>query len=294
MFRIIVNPRAGSTRALDILPQVEKELSARNISFDTVCTAKRFHAAELARQAVKDHIEGVVVIGGDGTLFEAANGLSQSDTVLYAVSCGTGNDFIRTLGLPRDPLEALRIQLNSRQGIVDIGAANDLRFLNVAGAGFDVEVLRQTEAFKKRFRGIVPYLLGIVRGLKRYKPFHGVLEVDGQLIEGRFTIAVFANGQYIGGGMRVARHADPCDGKFDVIYVPALPKWFICMVLPLFLPGWYDILPMAHRVRASSASLVSSGLTVNLDGELRDMDSVQFRIIPGGLKMALPLFSAKN
>lgn len=288
MFRIIINPGAGSGQAQAILPLVEEELRKRGISYDIARTQEKWQAAALAAQAVQDRIEGVIVIGGDGTLFEAANGLAQTNTVLYAVPCGTGNDFVRCMKLPKDPLQALQAQLDSPIGRVDVGAAGNYRFLNVAGAGFDVEVLRQTDAFKKRFRGIVPYLLGIVHGIGHYKPFKGELEVNGRKICGRFTIVVFANGQYIGGGMRVARRANLFDGLFDVIYVPALPKWFICLILPLFIPGWYDVLPIAHRVQASAAQLHAAGLTVNLDGELRDMDHVDFRVIPSGVRMALP------
>lgn len=288
MFRIILNPEAGAGRSLAMLPEVEKILSKRGIAYEKLLTTERWQAAELTRKAAEEGIEAVVLIGGDGSIFEAVNGLAGSNTILYIVPCGTGNDFIRTLRLPKDPLEALRVQLDSPKVSIDAGAANDFRFMNIAGSGFDVEVLRQTEIYKQKYHGILPYLLGIVKGIRFYKPFEATLELDGQMIKGRFTLMVFANGQYYGGGMRVARKADPFDGCFDVIYVPALPKWVICLVLPLFVPGWYDVLPIVKRCRAKNVVLSSKGLTVNMDGELRDMDRTEFSVLPGAVKMALP------
>ena len=288
MYRIIINPSAGAGKAAQCLPQVEAVLRERGLAYDIMETKAPWDGAVLSAQAAAEHVEAVIAIGGDGTLFEICNGLAQSETALYVVSCGTGNDFVRSLPFPKDPIESLKAQLDAPRRPVDVGAASKYRFLNVAGAGFDVEVLRQTERYKARFHGIVPYLLGVIRTVRTYKPFHGVLEIDGKRVEGDFTLVVFANGQYYGGGMRVARKADPCDGLFDILYVPALSKPRICMLLPLFMPGWYDRLKVVTRVRATSARLVSPGLTVNMDGELRDMDETEFRLLPGALQMGLP------
>ena len=288
MYRIILNPTAGAGRAKSILPEVENILRSRGIEYEIKMTHERWEASSLSGEAAAEGAEAVVLIGGDGSLFEVINGLCGTNTVLYIVPCGTGNDFVRSLPLPKDPLEAFRVQLDSEIRSVDAGAAGEYRFLNVAGAGFDVEVLRQTEAYKERFHGILPYLLGIIRGIRFFKPFKGVLEIDGEKIEGRFSLVVLANGQYYGGGMRVARKADPFDGMFDVIYVPAVSKFLLCCVLPIFMPGWYDILPIVHRKRAKCASLTSKGITINMDGELRNMDHTDFAIIAQGVKMALP------
>lgn len=289
MYRVIVNPKAGAGRATALLPMVEEALRKRGVPFDTRQTERPWHAAELAAQAASEGVEAVVAVGGDGTLFEIANGLCETKTALYIVSCGTGNDWVRSIPLPKDPLAALDMQLNAEPVPVDAGAAGKYRFLNVAGAGFDVEVLRQTVKYKPRFRGILPYLFGVIETIRTYKPIQGVLEVDGKRVEGRFTIVSFANGQYIGGGMRVARKADPFDGLFDVIYVMALPKWRVCMLLPWFLPGLHDLFSVTHRVRAKSARFSSKGMTVNMDGELRDMDDIEFRLIPGGIRIPLPV-----
>ena len=288
LYRIIVNPSAGAGKAAAILPEVEAVLREKGLTYDIAATMAPWDAAVLSAQAAAEHVEGVVAIGGDGTFFEVCNGLAETGTALYVVSCGTGNDFVRSLPLPKDPIEALRLQLNTPLRPVDAGAASKFRFLNVAGAGFDVEVLRQTERYKSRFHGIIPYLLGVIRTVRIYRPFHGILEVDGERVEGDFTLVVFANGQYYGGGMRVARKADPCDGYFDVLWVPALSKARICTLLPLFMPGWYDRLKVVRRVRAKTARLISPGLTVNMDGELRDMDDTQFRLLAGALRMGLP------
>lgn len=288
MFRIIINPKAGAGRALQVLESIKNVLRERNIQFDIRETAYRMHAKELAITAVAEGISGIIAIGGDGTMFEVANGLDGSSVTLYIVSCGTGNDFIKTLGLPKDPVEALKLQLDSPVKDVDMGKASVFRFLNVAGAGFDVEVLRQTEQFKQRYHGIIPYMLGVIKAIRHYKPFSGELRIDSQAIHGEFTLVVIANGQYYGGGMRVARKADPYDGLFDVIYIPKLPKWKICLLLPFFMSGVYDVFPVAHRVRTNTAELESKEITINMDGELRTMDNVMFENLHNAVHMHLP------
>ncbi|MDO4739623.1 MAG: diacylglycerol kinase family lipid kinase [Eubacteriales bacterium] len=285
LFRIIINPLAGAGKPMALRPRVEALLAERGISYETVLTDGGNHAVNLSKQAAADGARAVVIVGGDGSLNEAVNGLIGSSTILYIVPCGTGNDFARVFRLPKDPIEALRMQLDAPVGVIDAGAANEFRFLNVAGAGFDVEVLRQMEAYKEKYSGIWPYLLGVIRAVKAFRPFEATLEAQGQTFSGRFTLMVFANGQYYGGGMRVARKADPRDGLLDMIYIPALPKWLISLCLPLFLPGWYDVLPFVRRMRVSKATLLSKGVTLNMDGELRDVDRADFELLPGAIRM---------
>jgi diacylglycerol kinase family enzyme len=122
------------------------------------------HATEIARAAAEGEEEArLVVLGGDGTFNEVANGLGGTRAVMYFVSCGTGNDFVKALGLPKDPIEALKLQLSSSVREIDAGLINGRLFLNVSGTGFDIEVLRQTERFRARFKGLLAYLLGSSR-----------------------------------------------------------------------------------------------------------------------------------
>ena len=97
---------------------------------------------------MKNGAERIVVLGGDGTIREAATALAYTDAKLGIISCGTGNDIIRALKIPKDPLAALEIILDNEAKHMDAAMANDLIYFNVAGFGFDVDVLQYVEIYK--------------------------------------------------------------------------------------------------------------------------------------------------
>lgn len=289
MHHLILNPTAGHGKAQRVRNQIESELSTRNLPFVTLCTACPGHATQLARSIIqKDPKACIVAMGGDGTLCETANGLFGSSAVLMMVPCGTGNDFIRTLGLPSDPLEAFRVQLDSPMRTIDCGQMNDDLFLNVSGTGFDIEVLVQTERFKKYLRGLGAYLMGLFSAIRRFDPVKAKLTIDGVCTEGRFTIIEVANGQYFGSGMRVAPNADPSDGLFDVVYVDAVPRLRIPPLLPKFISGKHVTLPIAHVIRAREILIEAPRMVINMDGELRSVNRAHYRMLAGQLNICCP------
>ncbi len=289
MYHLIVNPAAGGGRTLKLCSQAEEELKKRNLPYRRILTERPGHATEITR-AITNEEAGArfVVMGGDGTFNEAANGLAGTDAVLYFVSCGTGNDFVKALGLPKDPIAALGVQLDNGTRHIDAGFINDRLFLNVSGTGFDIEVLRQTRRFSTRFKGLAAYLLGLLAAIRLFKPLPATITVDGRTFSQPVTIFEVANGRYIGGGMLVAPNAETSDGLFDVVYVDAVSRLQILRLLPLFVSGKYLKLPFVHSLRAKEVVIDSPGMTVNLDGELADVDRAHYRILPGGFMVGCP------
>ena len=150
MYTIIVNPTSGSGAALKNLPEIEGVLREKQLKYNLKRAETPEEATEIARNAAEQGCEGVIAVGGDGTSFRVVNGLAHSETPLIFVPCVTGNDFVRSLKLPKNPIKALRLQLNSPLQKIDIGKVNDTYFMNVSGTGFDVDVLRQAEKYKNK------------------------------------------------------------------------------------------------------------------------------------------------
>jgi diacylglycerol kinase family enzyme len=122
-------------------------------------TTRRGNATRLAQDAAAGGYDTVVVLGGDGTLNEAANGLAGSDTALATLPGGSTNVFARTLGVAQDPVEAtgellLALARGSRRRI-GLGSVNGRYFLFHVGMGFDAAVVSQVErrAALKRYAG---------------------------------------------------------------------------------------------------------------------------------------------
>lgn len=158
MRMLIVNPIAGCGYALKVMEQVQSVLTARNLPFRVMRTEYPGYAAKLAREAVEMGCEAVYVIGGDGTFSEAARGLAGSGIPIGLIPAGTGNDFVKTLGTPKEPMAALNFILSHEPRPCDAIDLNGQLFLNVAGAGFDVTVLENVADFGGKIRGLLPYL----------------------------------------------------------------------------------------------------------------------------------------
>jgi YegS/Rv2252/BmrU family lipid kinase len=289
LYHMIVNPVAGNGRSLKACVLAENELKRRGLPYRIVRTEQPGHATAIAREiAAGEDGARLVLLGGDGTLNEAANGVAGTNAILYFVSCGTGNDFVKTLGLPKDPAKALALQLDASPRAIDAGLINDRLFLNVSGTGFDIEVLRQTQRFRARFKGLAAYLMGLLAALGRFTPVEATVTAGGRTFKARLTIIEVANGRYYGGGMLVAPDANPSDGLFDLVYVDAVDRRRILKLLPLFVNGRFIRLPITHMLRAEEVVIESPGMTVNLDGELLKTDRAHYRVLPGGLRISCP------
>ena len=289
MYVLIVNPVAGRGLALDCLAEVEAEFARRGLDCRTMRTTSSEDAAHIAREAAAQRPEGIVAIGGDGTFFDVTNGMAGSDVPLLFVPCGTGNDFVKSLPLPRQPLAALRAQLDSPITRIDLGRMNDIYFLNVSGTGFDVDVLRRVDKYKEKQSGLRAYMLGLWEALRHYRPTEAQISFDnGPEERARFAILSIGNGSYIGGGMKAVPGARVDDGLFDVISVVPVPKIAIPPLIAFFIAGLHLSLGMAKRTRCKTFKLRRKGMTVNLDGELRSVDEANFELLPGALCVRLP------
>lgn len=286
MFAVIVNPVSGGGEALKLARRVMRRLEEERRESRLFETSGEGDAAKQVRAAVQAGCEAVVCIGGDGTLCEAADELCYQDVTLYVVPGGTGNDFARAFGLPKEPMAAFEKQLAGKPVQIDCGRVNGRGFLNVSGSGFDVDVLKKTEELKKVYSGEKAYHKAVVSVIGRYKAFEAELSIDGApATHEACTIIEIANGQCIGGGMRVAPNAKLDDGVFDVVVVKKVPRLCIPFLLPLFMLGWHTKLGLARVMRAKKVSLRAKGMTLNIDGKLIDADHADYELLPGAIRM---------
>ncbi len=145
---IIVNPYA--TTVSDRLKNLVVYALRGSYEVDAIDTEARDHATELTREAAAQGYDVVVAFGGDGTVNEAANGLTGSDTPLSCLPGGRANVYCRMLGIPNDVVDAtehlLRIADDWRPRRVDIGHVNGRKFVFSAGAGLDASVVSRVDA----------------------------------------------------------------------------------------------------------------------------------------------------
>lgn len=289
LYSLILNPESGRGLPLKKLPEIERFLSNQALQYQVFYAHSPEDSTRFAAEAAKANSEGIIAVGGDGTLFQIVNGMVGSSTPLIFVPCGTGNDFIRTLKLPTDPIEALKIQLRTPVKCIDVGRMNDTFFLNVGGTGFDVDVLRLAERYKQKYSGLKPYLLALVQAVKAYRPADVRFSIDGQSEEsGRFAIVSIGNGRYFGGGMKAVPDALVNDGYFDVVMVNPVNKLVILPLIAFYITGKHIRLGLASVRRCKKLTLYRDGMTVNLDGELQNTDIAHFELHPSALVVRVP------
>jgi len=294
----IVNPRASNGRCGRVWRRViAPALAEKQQSHEVLSTERGGHAIELAEACV-GHADVVVSVGGDGTHNEVATGLLRAGDrapwpKLGCLTLGTGGDFRRTLGLPRAPLEQLDHMLSGldRPKKGDLGKLTYLdhdgqervrAFINIASFGLSGEVDERVNRTTKAFGGFASFLIGTLRAAVGYKNRPVSLSIDGGPTQTYriYTVAV-ANGQYFGGGMRVAPAADPCDGLFDVVVMGDLRFGESLRAGPAIYQGAHVDFDKVEVVRARTVTATSDvRVLLDVDGEQLGCLPASFEMLP--------------
>jgi YegS/Rv2252/BmrU family lipid kinase len=292
MYFIIFNPTAGAGRSQKVMQAVKTHLEQKGEDFLIAETKYQKHAALLAREAIGKGYRGIVSVGGDGTLLEVAGELYDTEEILGIIPAGTGNDFRRAVHVPKDPIEALEVILTGRSKKVDIGfLGDDLPFLNVAGTGFDVEVIRNTQKVRRIFTGGLAYFIGILMSLFQHKNINVTITANGQTIERKVLLIAIANGKCFGGGLQVAPDASVLDGLFNVLIINQVPRWRILFELPKLKKGLIDKISVSEQLMCSEIAIsCDTPQYFDIDGDMVGQTPALIKIKPSALRVFCPDF----
>lgn len=302
---LICNPVAGSGQAPARLQRVRRALDDAEIPHAAEFTRGRGDATRLARAALLAGCGAVVAIGGDGTFFETVNGLMHPTSVgtplrrevaVGLVQAGRGSDFGRSVGVPTDVENACARIVAGRTQWIDLGYVRyrsfrggeaGRYFANAAGLGFDAEVTVRANAAPRALGGTVPYLSSLLATLGTYRNKHLTMKLDAEPEwRGRATSVIVANGQFFGGGMKIAPDAQTADGLFDVIVLGDFGKIDLVRNVPRVYDGSHLTHPKVSAFRASRVEASSSDrVLVQADGEVLGMAPVLFTIVPSAIQL---------
>jgi len=176
--------------------------------------------ARLATEAIAKGFRRIVAVGGDGTWSNVGNAILKSGVPasLGLVPGGTGCDLAKTLGIPpRDVAACCRIVMGGHRRSIDVGKVEDRHFLNVLGFGYDVAVLEDSWSVSY-LEGSALYVYCALRQLRSFGGISIAAEAEGRPVgEREMLMLIVANARVFGGGFQIAPHADPSDGKLDVV-----------------------------------------------------------------------------
>ena len=261
---IVVNPAAGGGRAGRLVPWIRDQIAQRS-DLDLRVTTGAGDAESLAAGAVAEGRERVVAVGGDGTVQEVLNGLLAAGipgAELGILPVGTGNDLARSLKLPGDPAEAWTVAIGSATRSLDVaratnGSGGERWFASAGGIGFDAQVAAAMSTRRGWQAGKAGYLLTTLSELRRFENCRVRLMIDDEVIDASVLFVAFANGEYYGGGMRIAPGARTDDGRLDICVVGDISRATAIRQLPNLYRGTH--------VRHAAVSM-HAGSTISIDG----------------------------
>ena len=299
--KVIVNPAAGAGKTGKLWPRIMNAFQQLGLHYEHTLTEAPGHAIELAKTAAKKGYDMVISVGGDGTIHEIVNGLYDSgnlkDNLLGIVETGTGGDYIRTTGTPRNYEEACRLFLNPKKRTVDLGMVEYRKnggtaqrlFVNFAGMGIDSEIVRRTTLQYKKLGSLPAYLMGMMTSLVAYHNRKISITIDGKTQEARILTVIMNNGKYGGGGMYTAPQADLADGLLDVMIAGDLSKPDFLWSLPRLYKGTHLTHPKVDSKKAKEIEVKSldGQLFLQADGELLGEVPARFRILPAALNIVV-------
>lgn len=289
----IVNPTAGHGRALAAWKQIEP-LAAQLGDYEVKFTQGPREGEALARQAAQEGYDRVIAMGGDGTVNEVGNGVMGTGAALGVIPTGTGNDWVRSAGVPSDPEEGCRMAFLGELSKMDVGLAHGYRyFFNGAGFGFDAQVcvwVNEHGQAWKRVSGTLPHLMGVVNTLFAFTGVSVDVEIDGEKIHvPRLLLMALGNGQYFGGGMRVVPDARLDDGLFDLAWGENLSRMELIGLVSKIYKGAHVGHPKVRMARGRKVTATSSArVPFQLDGDVAGHLPVTFEVLPQALDVILP------
>lgn len=286
MLHIILNPSAGTKKAKRGVQQLLNRLNKSNIQHTVHTATNEGDANIIAKElSLKGNVD-IVVVGGDGTLNAVLQGIHCFDNVrLGLIPCGTGNDFARTVGIPKKIDKALDIILNNHAEYIDyIQMADGRRAMNVAGAGMDVDTLEKYQQIK-RVKGKLRYYYALFCVLRKPKYHKLKLTLDGTEMEREVFIIALANGRFIGSGMPISPQSIVNDGLLNVVIVNKLRRSQILPMLFSFLKGKHIHKPAVEQFWVKSARLevLDEGKT-EVDGEMSSNKVLDCQVISNKLQ----------
>jgi YegS/Rv2252/BmrU family lipid kinase len=249
------------------------------------------HADELGAvvREHQNHLDLVIVGGGDGTLNAVVDSLVEANLPLGILPLGTANDLARTLNLPLTMKGACDVIAKGNLKSIDLGRVNGKYFFNVASIGLSVDITEKLSRGMKRRWGILAYGITALQVISSTRRFRATIKVDDHVFHVKTIQIAVGNGRYYGGGLAIAESAAIDDQKLD-LYSIELKHWWQIFPLIWRLPkGHHHQLDWVRSIEGKEIEIYTrKSYNINTDGEITTISPAKFQVVPHGLKVFVP------
>ena len=285
----VVNPISGIGRQKKIEDILDKHINHNKIEYSVRYTEHIHHGTEIAKQAAEQGcFDGIVAVGGDGSVNDVVSGMVGCGLPLGIIPCGSGNGLARNLKIPLTPSHAVEVLNGMKTAEIDTIDLNGHIVASIAGVGFDARVARRMKQAKSR--GLKAYANIILNDYPTFKCHTYKLNIDGNEIEREAWFISFANSNQFGYNTAIAPLAKLDDGLIDICIVDKIPLHHIPLTAPLIYLNHFELSQHVEFFRAHNVTVYNNEEKwVNIDGEgERVGEELHFHNMPKSLKIIIP------
>lgn len=297
LIAVAVNPRASFGRARHAGQDAAAYFRAAGAEVLLLCADSYAGLAQAVEDALESGVDALVVVGGDGMVHLGLNAIAGAGAgagagarrrvPLGIIPAGTGNDTARSLGLPLHDLPAAcERALESLAGggrMIDAGritaGGSSRLFAGVVSAGFDAAVNERANDWRWP-RGKIRYQLAMLRELASFRAIDYTVTADGEKWQQGAMLISVANGQSIGGGMRIVPGAALDDGYLDLFIVNRLSRTRLLAVFPKVFAGKHVGHPAVQLRRVRTVELSAGNIVAYADGERIGALPMTIEVVP--------------
>ncbi|MCY2978049.1 MAG: diacylglycerol kinase family lipid kinase [Planctomycetota bacterium] len=288
---VVLNPRGGKRRGVPVLKRISPFFAKAGIELNVHMTERPGHAHEIARNLDQNSVQGVCVVGGDGTFHEVVDGLMHRNEPisipLGIIPAGTGNSLAQHLNC-KDPMQAALQIVAGRTmplDVVRVSMGDQTAFCtNIVGWGAvsDINIMAEKLRILGKSRYAAAALLEILRAKRR----RAKILLDGRMLQDSFLFFIACNGKFTGADMKLTPGAEIGDGMIDVALVRNASRWQMLKLFTKVFDGSHVSLDFIEFYQVRSFEIqTETPDRMNLDGEMRGTSPVAGEVMPAALSI---------
>lgn len=289
---IIVNPSSGAEESENYTEKLKKQLDAVAAEFVIKKTKKSGDAKEFAEEAALNDYEAVFVLGGDGTVSEAVNGLMlhESKLPLGIIPLGTVNNVARAIGIPMNPEKAIDSLEQLTVQKIDVGKLNDRFFISSTSVGPIPESVQEVDVDMKTKFGVFAYLIEGIKALKNDETYTFELDIDGEKWTAEYSLLLIAMSNFVGGVGTIIPEAAIDDGLIHLVTLKeTTAKEKLSLVPELFQNKEYTKDQLEHRsfkkARIRLVEDIDKEINCTVDGDKGQTFPLEIEVLPQALSV---------
>lgn len=284
----IINPKSGVERQKEIKQAIDAHLDEHKYSHEIWRTEYAKHGTALAAEAAQKGAYAVIAVGGDGSVNDIVRGLMGTDTLLGIIPKGSGNGMARTMRIPLDTAEAIKVINKGNAEGMDVAFANGEPFISNAGVAFDALISKKFARSERR--GFMTYSWLVTKYMWLYKEREFKITVDGKEHTALAFMVNVANGQQFGYNFKIAPMADYTDGILDVIIIRKFPKILGGLLVIRAMAGTIAGSPYVTHLTGKEITISNPLLKLmQTDGDAHEcVNEIKFTIKKGAQKVLVP------